>query len=164
MGSSPIILHQSHTHTSSSVGIPYYYLNDNYVNKISPQQLHNYSIHNNAKYQPPTSGHQYQHTVLNQAHGYPHAQSQYTISSIMILNAFLTLSHLVVTLSNQLEAVIDTKIHCKHMGVSSLFKLRYHVNEVVLTMIYLIILILTIIVVNSLTHRIIDLFKSNREY
>ena len=66
----------------------------------------------------------------------------------MIRIIFLLISHLVVTLIDQQEAVVHTKVHCRHLLMPLLFKLRYHVNGVVLTMMYPFILILIIIVVN----------------
>ena len=75
--SSPTVFHQSRSHTSSSVGIPYQYPNENYINPLSPQQqLPHYSSHNN-KYQASMSGHQYQPSVVNQGHGHPLTQSQF---------------------------------------------------------------------------------------
>ena len=81
------------------------------------------------------------------------------VSLIMICSIFLPMRHLVVTLIDQLEAVVHTKVHCRYLGMLLLFMLHYHLNGIVLTMIYLIILILFIIVVNSMTHLMIELMN-----
>ena len=70
------------------------------------------------------------------------------VSLGMICIIFLLISHLVVTLINQQEAVVRTKVHYRHPLMPLLFKLHYLVNGVVLTMIYPFILILIIIIVN----------------
>ena len=79
--------------------------------------------------------------LLCQYHGMPLHYNTTThlpldVSLGMIRIIFLLISHLVVTLIDQLEAVVHTKVHCRHLRLPLLFKLRYHVNGVVLTMIY----------------------------
>lgn len=66
--SSLTILHHSRTHTSSSVGVPYYsnhYPNDIYVNQTSPQHYYDCSIQNNTHHQPHFPVQQYQPTIQN---------------------------------------------------------------------------------------------------